>query len=156
MNDQADERNQPAKDNDQGAIRGLTARRVLHDPDGDPKPNREADQHRHQRDRTACRENTRRLGVGELNRRGAGVLREQGGCSEKEWNPGNKSLHGALITGFRQKVSTEFPSFLRRGAYENTNAGSPPHGFEKLWLSALRAASPPKNRTQVNQPAMAT
>jgi hypothetical protein len=39
-------------------------------------------------------------------------LREQGGCSEKEWNPGNKSLHGGLITGFRRSVSTEFPKFF--------------------------------------------
>jgi hypothetical protein len=45
MNDQADKRNQPAEHDDKGAVGRIAARRVLHDPDSDPKPDREADEH---------------------------------------------------------------------------------------------------------------
>ena len=49
MDDEADQRNQPAENNDQSAIGRIAPGRVLHDPDRDPEPKGEADEHGNQR-----------------------------------------------------------------------------------------------------------
>jgi hypothetical protein len=64
VDNQSNQRDQPAQDHDQGSIWGLAARGVFHDPDRDPEPEPDHEQHPNQAHHAASRQYSGGGGLG--------------------------------------------------------------------------------------------